>query len=546
MTDIRDPWLRAADRRGGPARPESSRRGSSATRASAARGGGSAAARAAARREARARAPVPPPRTGRGWDRWAHRLRVTVAVLSAIVIAVTGAVWSLYHDVTSGITTTNVITGGSSGGDQNILLVGVDSRTDAQGNPLPKEVLAQLRSGAESGVLNSDTIILVHVPADGRSATAFSIPRDSYVNIPGYRQDKINAAYPATKAEAASKLVADGVKDPKQVDAQSSATGRSALIQTVQGLTGLTVDHYAEVNLLGFYNLTNAIGGVDVCLKAPTRDPLSGADFAAGPQTISGADALAFVRQRHGLAGGDLSRIKRQQVFMAAVARKILAAGTLTDSDRLSALIGVVQQSVVIDSGWDVLSFARQASDIAAGRMDFLTIPTGGTVDSARGDVVAVDETQVRDFVARQIEPEPEPAEEEPSDAPAPAPVTADVGNGSGTNGLAAQVAGTLSQNGIGTGAVENAPSRSTSVVRYSPADGDAGARKVAGALGGIGVEQSDGVAPGRVQVLIGTDFDSGRSGATAASASGSSGSAAPAAAPVAPPITAGGVPCID
>ncbi|MET0189992.1 MAG: LCP family protein [Pseudonocardia sediminis] len=557
MTDIRDPWLRSADRRAEHPLPGRSYRApspaaarTSSSRSSASRTastGSAAAARAAARRESRGRTSAPPPRTGTGWDRWAHRLRVGVAVSSAVVIAVTGAAWSLYHDVTSGITTTNVITGGSSGGDQNILLVGVDSRTDAQGNPLPKEALAQLRSGADSGVLNSDTIILVHVPADGTSATAFSIPRDSYVNIPGYRQDKINAAYPATKAEAASKLVADGVKDPRQVDQQSSATGRSSLIQTVQDLTGLTVDHYAEVNLLGFYNLTNAIGGVDVCLKAPAKDPLSGADFAAGPQTISGADALAFVRQRHGLAGGDLSRIKRQQVFMAAVANKILAGGTLTDSDKLSALIGVVQQSVVIDSGWDLLSFARQASDIAAGKMDFLTIPTGGSEHNTRGDVVAVDPNQVRDFVARQTEPEDEPAEEA-SDAPAPAPVTADVGNGSGTTGLAAQVAGTLSQNGITTGAVENAPDRATSVVRYSRADGDAGARKVAGALGGIGVEQSDGVAPGRVQVLIGTDFPGagGGAGATAASASGTSAAAAPAAAPVAPPITAGGVPCID
>lgn len=473
---------------------------------------------------------------------------MAVAVLSAIVVAVTGAAWSLYHDVTSGITTTNVITGGSSDGDQNILLVGVDSRTDAQGNPLPPEVLAQLRSGADSGVLNSDTIILVHVPADGGSATAFSIPRDSYVNIPGYRQDKINAAYPATKADAARKLAADGVTDPKQIDQQSSATGRSSLIQTVQDLTGLTVDHYAEVNLLGFYNLTNAIGGVDVCLKAPVNDPLSGADFAAGPQTISGADALAFVRQRHGLAGGDLSRIKRQQVFMAAVAHKILSGGTLTDSDKLSALVDVIQQSVVIDSGWDVLSFARQASDIAAGKMDFLTIPTGGNEENARGDVVAIDENEVRDFVARHTRPEEEPEQESP-DAPAPAPVTADVGNGSGTTGLAAQVAGTLSQNGITPGTVGNAPDRTTSVVRYAQADGDAQARKVAGALGGIGVEQSEGVATGRVQVLIGTDFDGagGGSGAGATAAStGTPGGAAPAAEPVTPPITADGVPCID
>ncbi|WP_224401497.1 LCP family protein [Pseudonocardia sp. ICBG1034] len=475
-----------------------------------------------------------PPR-GRGL---LARLQLAVAVLSALTVLLTGAVWTLYRDVTGGITTTNLLFGGSAGGEQNILLVGVDSRTDAQGNPLPADVLAQLRSGAESGVLNSDTIIVVHLPADGGSATAFSIPRDSEVSIPGIGRNKINAAYPQTKAQAASRLVAEGVRDPRQIDQDSSQAGRQALIDTVQDLTGLAIDHFAEVNLLGFYNLTNAVGGVDVCLKAPARDEFSGADFPAGPQTISGADALAFVRQRHGLAGGDLSRINRQQVFLAAVANKVLSSGTLTDPTKLGALIEVIQQSVVIDSGWDLLGFAREASSIAAGRMDFLTIPTGGPETTRGKDVLLVDPAEVRDFVAHHTDPEPEEAAATSTEAAAP--VVADVANGSGVTGLAAQVADTLGRNGFTPGEVGNAPDRTTSVVRYSQADGDAAARRVAEALGGIGVEQSDAVAQGRVQVLLGTDRANGGRSAAAA--------AAPAAAPApsTPPITAGGVPCID
>ncbi|OLM33499.1 Cell envelope-associated transcriptional attenuator LytR-CpsA-Psr, subfamily A1 [Pseudonocardia sp. Ae717_Ps2] len=475
-----------------------------------------------------------PPR-GRGL---LARLRLAVAVLSALTVLLTGAAWTLYRDVTGGITTTNLLFGGSAGGEQNILLVGVDSRTDAQGNPLPADVLAQLRSGAESGVLNSDTIIVVHLPADGGSATAFSIPRDSEVSIPGIGRNKINAAYPQTKAQTASRLVAEGVRDPRQIDQDSSQAGRQALIDTVQDLTGLAIDHFAEVNLLGFYNLTNAVGGVDVCLKAPAKDAFSGADSPAGPQTISGADALAFVRQRHGLAGGDLSRINRQQVFLAAVANKVLSSGTLTDPRKLGALVEVIQQSVVIDSGWDLLGFAREASSIAAGKMDFLTIPTGGPETTGGKDVLLVDPAEVRDFVARHTEPEPEEAAATSTEA-AP-PVVADVANGSGVTGLAAQVADTLGRNGFTPGEVGNAPDRTTSVVRYSQADGDAAARRVADALGGIGVEQSDAVAQGRVQVLLGTDRANG--GRTSAAA------AAPAAAPApsTPPITAGGVPCID
>lgn len=477
-------------------------------------------------------AAAPPPPGGT----LVRRIRLGLCILSALVLVLTGTAWTFYRDVTGGITTTNVITGGSSGGEQNILLVGVDSRTDAQGNPLPDDVLRTLRSGAESGVLNSDTIIVLHIPADGGGATAFSIPRDSYVDIPGYRKDKINAAYPATKALKADELVAGGMSQ-KEADTQSSATGRSTLIETVQNLTGLQIDHYAEINLLGFYNLTQAVGGVDVCLKNPVDDEFSGADFPAGPRTISGADALAFVRQRHGLPEGDLSRIRRQQVFLAAVADKILSAGTLTNPSTLSALIDSAEKSLVIDQGWDLLGFARQASDVAAGDIDFMTIPTEGGANNERGDVVLVDPAQVRSFVEERTTPAEETAEEPAPAAPTvdPATVTVDVGNGSGGTGLAGQVADQLVAGGFQRGVVENAASRTTSVVRYS-GDGQAAAQAVAAQLGGLGVEESGDVLPGHVQVLLGTDH----AGVAAAPATSQS---TPAAAPV---VNAAGVPCID
>ena len=341
-----------------------------------------------------------PTEAGSGPRGLLRRLRLAAVAASALVLVLNGTAWGLYRDVTSGIVTTDVIMGGSGGGPQDILLVGVDSRTDAQGNPLPQEVLEQLHTGGDNPrVLNSDTIILLHVPEGGAAAVAFSIPRDSYVDIPGYRQDKINAAYPAVQALTAERLVGEGVRDRARIDAEAAKAGRTALIGSVERLTGVTVDHYAEINLLGFYNLTKAVGGVDVCLKNAVDEPLSGARFPAGPLTVSGADALAFVRQRHGLPEGDLSRIRRQQVFLAAVADKVLAGGTLTDPAKLAGLVQVAQQSVVLDTGWDLLAFARQASGIAAGDLEFLTVPTGGTETNGRGSVVLVDPAQVRTFV---------------------------------------------------------------------------------------------------------------------------------------------------
>ncbi len=491
-----------------------------------------------------------PPRRRAG-----HRLRIAAAVVAVLVLAVDGTAWALYRSVTAGITTTDVIAGGGNDGPQNILLVGVDSRTDAQGNPLPQDVLDTLHGGPDTGVLNSDTIIVLHVPDGAGAAVAFSIPRDSYVDIPGYRRDKINAAYPATKALAEQQLVADGVTDRARIEAEAGQQGRQALIGAVEGLTGLTIDHYAEINLLGFYNLTKAIGGVDVCLRAPARDELSGANLPAGPQTISGADALAFVRQRHGLPEGDLSRIRRQQVFLAAVAHKILAGGTLTDPGALAGLVDVAQRSVVIDSGWDVLAFAQRASDLAAGNLQFVTIPTKGLETNARGDVVLVDRFAVQDFIDRRIA-----AQEAAAAAGSPARRTAaavppalpddviasryvvDVRNGSATAGLAGTVATALGRLGFGRGIVDNEDATSESVVRYTGSDG-AAARAVAAQLGGMAVDSTDEVTPGHLLVVLGSDFDT--SVVPAPAKPGPAPATPPAPAPGAT-ITAAGVPCID
>ncbi|GAY09982.1 LCP family protein [Pseudonocardia sp. N23] len=474
---------------------------------------------------------------------WGRRLRIATVVASVLVLVVTGAAWGLYRDVTAGLTTTDVIFGGDDGEGLNILLVGVDSRTDAQGHPLPKAVTDALHSGADTGVLNSDTIILLHLPPDGGAAAAFSIPRDSYVDIPGYRKDKINAAYPATKALKAEELVRAGGRSPEEIDQESSAAGRSKLIETVQDLTGVHVDHYAEINLLGFYNLTQAVGGVDVCLKNAVSDELSGANFPAGPQTISGAAALAFVRQRHGLPDGDLSRVRRQQVFLAAMADKILSSGTLTNPSTLNALIEAAQKSLVVDSGWDLLGFARQASDIAAGNLDFMTIPTQGGTSNNRGDVVLVDPGQVKAFVTDRSAATEKVADTSPATDGTPAvdphTVTVDVGNASGTTGLASQVADTLSSAGYVRGTVGNVASRPTSAVRYSTDAAEPGARAVAARLG-LPVEKAADAPAGRVQVVLGADKASGATTGTDTPQTPAAGAAGGGA------VNAGGVPCID
>jgi LCP family protein required for cell wall assembly len=463
------------------------------------------------------------------------------------VLALTGVSWFLYRDVTAGITTTDVIAGGGDGGARDILLVGVDSRTDARGDPLPPEVLERLHAGGDNpAVLNSDTIILVHVPEDGGAAVAFSIPRDAYVDIPGYRRDKINAAYPAVQALTAQRLVDQGVREPGRVEAESARAGRAALVRAVEELTGVTVDHYAEVNLLGFSTFTEAVGGVDVCLRAPVDDDLSGARFAAGPRTVAGADALAFVRQRHGLPEGDLSRIRRQQVFLAAVAEKVLSAGTLTDPAKLGALVDAAHRSVVLDRNFDLLALARQASGMAAGDIAFVTVPTLGTDSNERGSVVRVDPAQVRTFVAQRAAEQDEAAQRaRDTSTPEPPPpldveaahYVVHVRNGSGATGLAAQVMDRLAGLGFVRGTVDNTANTAISVVRHR--DSADAAEAVADRLGGLDVDRDDTVPSGHLQVVLGAD-------APALIPQLVRPSAAPTAPAAAQPITAAGVPCVD
>jgi LCP family protein required for cell wall assembly len=286
-----------------------------------------------------------------------------MTMVSLIVFGASWYGWAQVHNLTSDLTTADVIDPAAQApvGEQNLLVVGLDARTDARGNPLPAAVLSQLHAGGTNdGGDTTDTMIVIHIPAGSGQATAISIPRDSYVQLAGgFGQHKINSAYTYGKVAAQQKLRAQGVTGAT-LETESDQAGAKAAIQTVQQFTGLTINHYAAVDLAGFYFISQALGGVPVCLNAPVHDAYSGANFAAGPQTVSGSQALAFVRQRHGLPNGDLDRIKRQQAFMASMAKTVLSSGTLTDSTKLSALVAAIKNTVVLDNGFDIISFARQ------------------------------------------------------------------------------------------------------------------------------------------------------------------------------------------
>ena len=291
---------------------------------------------------------------------------------------------------------------GGDDGAIDILLVGLDSRTDAHGNPLSAEELATLRAGDEEAT-NTDTIILIRIPNNGRSATAISIPRDSYVAGPRPGQDQDQRRLRRKPGRRSGPAWCKPGSSAAEAEAQGTEAGREALIKTVADLTGVTVDHYAEIGLLGFALITDALGGVDVCLKEPVFEPLSGADFPAGRQKLNGPQALSFVRQRHDLPRGDLDRVVRQQVVMASLAHRVISGQTLSSPTTLNRLEEAVQRSVVISAGWDVMDFVQQLQKLAGGKVAFATIPVldgAGWSDDGMQSVVRVDPHQVQDWVA--------------------------------------------------------------------------------------------------------------------------------------------------
>ncbi|MFR9730026.1 LCP family protein [Saccharopolyspora sp. MS10] len=471
--------------------------------------------------------------------------------------------WTELNGWSGGLASSDVIRGGVSAPDGavDVLLVGNDARTDAQGNPLPEEVLRELRTTAESGNL-TDTMILMRIPNGGERASAVSFPRDTRVRLGhGYGEHLLTEAYNTERVATLRQLEQDGVADPGERERQARTAGQKFLVETIEELSGVTVDHYAEVNLLGFYEITKAVDGVEVCLNEPVDDhEYSGAVFDAGPQTISGGDALSFVRQRHGLLRGDLDRVVRQQVFLSGLANKILSAGTLTDPVKLTELMGALRKSVTLDAGWDVVDFAQRMRGIAGGDIEFQTIPVELVGEPGREEVHA-DETEVREFVAdlllspqeRAVRQQAERApEEQPASTSAepsgdsPSRVAVSVYNASGVTGLAASVLDELAGEGFRTGATGNASRSSSSSVRVAAGEEDAGAQ-VADALGGLTVRTSGAVEPGTVEVYLGTGYD----GPGIRNFAGSRRIRLDGPHPVraqAPeqPITAGGVPCVN
>ncbi len=232
------------------------------------------------------------------------------------------------------------------------LLVGSDTRVTAQ-------------EGAAAGG-RSDAIMLARLSGDRQHAQLISIPRDSWVDIPGHGPDKINAAY--------------------------AYGGPTLLIQTVEQLTAVRIDHYLAIDFEGLIQVTDDLGGVDVVVAESTRNgPYS---FSTGVNHLSGDQARWYLAQRYGLPGGDFDRVRRQQQYLQSMFTKLFDSDAFTDPSRLDAALLTVTNAVAVDEqlgNTEMLSLAYSLRGLTPDDVDFFTAPTMGTGTEGRASVVYLD-----------------------------------------------------------------------------------------------------------------------------------------------------------
>jgi LCP family protein required for cell wall assembly len=445
--------------------------------------------------------------------RW---VRLLAALVSFSVLAASGYAWASYQHLISGMTTIDAVPGSKAsdkdGSALNILLIGDDHR--------PKDaspaLLQQLSTQQDGGGVNTDTMMVLHIPAHGGAPTAISFPRDSWVDIPGYGKGKLNSAF------------ADGSSN-----GGGDAGGIKLLIRVLQNLTGLSIDHFVRVSLLGFYDIAKALGPVQVCLNHAVDDPYSGVKLPAGVSTLDAKQALSFVRQRHGLPRGDLDRQVRQQYFLSAELHKVVAAGTLVNPVKQQKLLAAVSSALQTDPGLDMLDLATRVQGVSPDTITFATVPITGTptIQDANGNAVSIVQLDFAAIPAFINKITGGPDAYTKATAAAPGSVTVSVVNGSGTPGLAAANSTALTGLGFKVTAPANGAGQTATTITY-PAGMEAQAKAVAAHVPGAVVSVSPSVQG--VTLTLGTDGHQvagagGGSSAAPSSASGSSAGSAPA-----------------
>jgi LCP family protein required for cell wall assembly len=461
------------------------------------------------------------------------------------------------------------------GADQNILLMGLDSRLDQNGQPLSPEVYEALHAGDEtSGGYNANVLIVAHISGGDGPVTAVSIPRDDYVDLSGCPgsvcKGKIKQAYglayqQSLNSQAAGNSDIAGATDLAAREQTAREAGRKAEIGTVNDLLGISVDHFVEVTLGAFFQIATVVQPITVCLNADSVDSYSGANFHQGVQRIDAAQAMAFVRQRRDENDGsftDFDRTRRQQAFLVSLVKAARDGGALSSLSALRKLLQVARDNVAVDEGLDLVDFAARATQLTERSLSFYTLPISGFAKDPNGsDVNLVDVSTIRRIVhERFFSDTPAARDAVPSVTQLPPalskPVILDVVNATSRDGLAAAIEDAFADRGFTRGSATTAAAAADdSIIEYGPG-ADEGARLLADQLH-VPATAGDTLSPGTIRLTVGTRFpagdylahpgatvDTSASGQVAAVAATGTGARAPAPTDLSQ-MTATSIPCV-
>jgi LCP family protein required for cell wall assembly len=428
-------------------------------------------------------------------------------VLSALVLLVAGSAWGLTSYINGHLGRVNAGTSGTpSSGPLNIVVAGLDERSG-----LTPRQQRLLHVGANTGELDTDTLMLVHVSASGRFIQVVSLPRDSWVNIPGHGMSKINSAL--------------GLGGPQ------------LMVQTIEQATGLTVNDYIEVNFLGFVKVIDALGGVNICLPYAVDDSYSGLHMSAGEHHVNGITALEFARDRHSFPTSDLARIQDQQQLISTALSEGISSGMLANPLRLERFLSAASAAIKVDQGFNVVRLADEMRGISPHDVTFTTVPLANlNYQTPSGESAVLWNSSAAAALFNGLKNDQAPAGHEAAGHAGaksksagrlkPGQVSVDVYNGTLIGGLSADTGTQLAALGfrIDRSGLDWTSQNLTQTVIQYPAGQHADAKLVAKAMPGAGLQEVKGLP--RIRILLGSNNHAVQSAAPGASgSSGSSGS---------------------
>jgi LCP family protein required for cell wall assembly len=462
-----------------------------------------------------------------------------VACVAAAVVLVVSAYAHFVQGALNNIASSSVGAGGPQTGAMNILLMGLESRTFWNGTPIDRGLEDIMHIGSNGGD-TTNTLILLHVFAGGKRVVGFSIPRDDLVTMVGTHgyggtQGKIDQAYGNAMAWKIQQLQSSGQAKSMNQDElyfQGNEAGRAAEVDTVEALTGVHIDHFAELNLIGFYEMAQTFGGIEVCVKsedggANLTDEASGAHLKVGYQHLNAAQALSFVRERDSLPNGDLDRTHRQQAVLDYVIWDLKHEGLLADIGQVTSLLSKAGSFLVTSGDWNIALFGTELQGLTGKNLNFTTLPIAQyennlELNGAPQDVNLVDPAYIKRVVHSAFYPPPAPKRPKvkhhsakpakPAKPPAPIPppstVTVDVYNGGSTPLLATHVLQALVSAGYKSGVAADPSAQSQTVKSATQVFFGTGAAANAAKIAhyfGVTASALSSLTAGHVEVLLGT-----------------------------------------